>query len=77
VLSYVSLPISPITTALALSVGGAAAYMITPFAGMIMIMSRLIGVKAADITLRWNWRFSLAFLAGGLIYAFAWGAFFG
>lgn len=77
VLSYVSLPIPPITIALALSVGGAAAYMITPFAGMIMIMSRLIGVKAADIALRWNWRFSLTFLAGGLLYAFAWGALFG
>ncbi|MDX9784101.1 MAG: hypothetical protein RBT72_05025 [Spirochaetia bacterium] len=77
VLSYVSLPIPPITIALGLSVGGAAAYMITPFAGMIMIMSRLIGVKAVDIALRWNWRFSLAFLAGGLAYAFAWGALFG
>ncbi len=77
VLSYLSLPIPPITIAMALSVGGTAAYMITPFAGMIMIMSRLIGVKAADIALRWNWRFSLAFLAGGLLYAFAWGALFG
>jgi len=77
VLSYVSLSIPPITIALALSVGGAAAYMITPFAGMIMIMSRLIGVKATDIALGWNWRFSLAFLAGGLVYAFAWGALFG
>jgi hypothetical protein len=44
---------------------------------MIMIMSRLIGVKATDIALGWNWRFSLAFLAGGLVYAFAWGALFG
>ncbi len=77
VLSYVSLSIPPITVALALSVGGAAAYMITPFAGMIMIMSRLINVRATDIALRWNWRFSLVFLAGGLAFAFAWGALFG
>jgi len=77
ILSYIALPIPPITVALALAVGGAAAYMVTPFAGVIMTISRLIDTKAVDVALRWNWRFSLLFLAAGLLYAFSWGALFG
>ncbi len=77
VLALIALPIPPITVALSLAVGGAAAYMVTPFAGVIMTISRLIDTKAADVALRWNWRFSLLFLAAGLLYAFGWGALFG
>ncbi|MDP3177008.1 MAG: hypothetical protein Q8M76_03820, partial [Spirochaetaceae bacterium] len=60
-----------------LAVGGAASYMITPFAGVIMTISKLIGAKATDVAVRWNWRFSLAFFAVGMLFAFAWGAIFG
>ncbi|MFZ3109801.1 MAG: hypothetical protein WA234_03820 [Rectinemataceae bacterium] len=77
ILSYIALPIPPITVALALAVGGAAAYMVTPFAGVIMTISRLIDTKAVDVALRWNWRFSILFFAAGLVYAFGWGALFG
>jgi cytochrome c oxidase subunit IV len=77
VLALMALPVPPITVALSLAVGGAAAYMVTPFAGVIMTISRLIDTKAVDVALRWNWRFSLLFLAAGLLYAFGWGAVFG
>jgi hypothetical protein len=77
ILSFIALPIPPITVALSLAVGGAAAYMVTPFAGVIMTISRLTDTKAIDVALRWNWRFSLLFLAAGLLYAFGWGALFG
>ena len=77
VLALIALPLPPITVALALAVGGAAAYMITPFAGVIMTISRLTDTKAIDVALRWNWRFSILFFAAGLVYAFGWGALFG
>ena len=77
VLSYMALPLPPITVALSMAVGGAAAYMITPFAGVIMTISRLIDTKAVDVALRWNWRYSLMFMAAGLLYAFGWGALIG
>jgi hypothetical protein len=77
ILSYIALPIPPITIALALSVGGATAYMVTPFAGVIMTISRLIETKAVDVALHWNWRFSILFFAAGICFAFGWGAIFG
>ncbi len=77
VLALIALPLPPITVALSLAVGGAAAYMVTPFAGVIMTISRLIDTRAVDVALRWNWRFSILFLTAGLLYAFGWGALFG
>lgn len=77
ILSYLALPIPPITTALALSVGGATAYMVTPFAGFIMTIAKLIEAKAVDVALNWNWRFSILFFTAGILYAFGWGAIFG
>lgn len=60
-----------------LSVGGAAAYMISPFAGVIMPLARLPDVKPSDLAIRWNRRYSLSFMTLGLVLAFAWGKLFG
>lgn len=76
-LSEVGLSVPPLTIALALSVGGAAAYMISPFAGVIMTIARLLDVKPSDLAIRWNWRYSLSFMTLGLIFSFAWGKLFG
>jgi hypothetical protein len=77
ILSHAHLPIPILTIGLSLAVGGAASYMISPFAGIIMTVSRLIGAKASDVAVRWNWKFSLLFFAMGMASAFAWGAIFG
>jgi hypothetical protein len=77
ILSHADLPIPPLTLALGLSVGGAAAYMVTPFAGVIMTLSKLIGTRASDVALRWNWRFAILFFTTGMVFAFLWGAAFG
>jgi len=76
-LSEAGLSVPPLTIALALSVGGAAAYMISPFAGVIMTLARLLDVKPSDLAIRWNWRYSLSFMTLGLIFSFAWGKLFG
>lgn len=76
-LMHASLPVPTLTVALSLAVGGAAAYMVSPFAGVIMTVSKLIGAKASDVAIRWNWRFGLSFYATGMVFAFAWGAVFG
>jgi hypothetical protein len=77
ILSKVDLPLPRLTIALSLAAGGAASYMISPFAGIIMSIARYTGAKASDIALRWNWKFSLAFFCLGVCFAFAWGAVFG
>ena len=76
-LMHADLPIPPLTVALSLAVGGAAAYMVSPFAGIIMTISRLMGVKPYDVAIRWNLSFGLLFYATGMAFAFAWGAMFG
>jgi hypothetical protein len=77
ILSGAGIPQPPITIALSLALGGAAAYMISPFAGIIMSIARYTGAKASDIAIRWNWKFSLAFFALGVAFSFGWGALFG
>ena len=76
-LVHAGLPLPPLTLALGLSVGGAAAYMVSPFAGVIMTISRLLGTRPFDLAFRWNWRFGALFFAFGMAFAFAWGAAFG
>jgi len=77
VLMGADLPLPPLTLALGLSVGGAAAYMVSPFSGVATTLSRLIGARTVDLALTWNWRFALLFFATGMAFAFAWGAAFG
>jgi hypothetical protein len=77
ILAHADLPIPTLTIGLSLAIGGAASYMVTPFAGVIMTISKLIGAKATDVAVRWNWLFVLAFFAIGMLFAFTWGALFG
>jgi hypothetical protein len=76
ILSRAGMPLPPLTIALSLAVGGAASYMISPFAGIIMSISRYTGAKAFEIAIRWNWKFSLAFFGVGVIFALLWGTVF-
>ncbi|MHB0897125.1 MAG: hypothetical protein ACYC1A_06220 [Spirochaetales bacterium] len=76
ILSRAGLSLPPLTIALSLAVGGAASYMISPFAGIIMSISRYTGAKASDIAIRWNWKFSLSFFGLGVVFALLWGMAF-
>ncbi len=76
ILSHAGLPLPPLTIALSLAVGGAASYMISPFAGIIMSISRYTGAKASDVAIRWNWKFSLLFFGLGVVFALLWGIAF-
>jgi len=76
ILSHAGLPLPPLTIALSLAVGGAASYMISPFAGIIMSISRYTGAKASDVAIRWNWKVSLLFFGLGVVFALLWGIAF-
>lgn len=77
ILAHADLPIPVLTVALSLTVGAATSYMISPFAGMIMTVSRLLDAKTTDIAIRWNWRFCVLFFGVGMLFSFFWGALFG
>jgi len=77
ILAYTALPISPLTVALSLSVGSVTAYMVTPFAGVIMAIAKSIEVRTIDVAFNWNWRFCAIFFVVTTIFAFIWGGYFG
>jgi len=77
ILTAAGMPLSNLTIALSLASGGAAAYMISPFAGIIMSLARYTGSKATEIAINWNWKYSLAFYMLGMVFALSWGFVFG
>lgn len=76
ILANAALPLPPLTVALSIATGGAAAYMISPFAGVIMSIAGFTGAKASDIALRWNGKFGIFFLFFGILFSFLWGKYF-
>ncbi|EIW12990.1 putative membrane protein [Lactiplantibacillus pentosus KCA1] len=61
--------LSPLLVALSLNIGSVGAYMLSPFAGIVMIVAMRLNVSPATVSIRWNWQFCLAFLITSLIVA--------
>jgi hypothetical protein len=76
VLSAVHLPIEPVSLALSLSVGSVICFILSPFAGMVLTLSKFIDSRTVDIAFRWNWAFSLIFFGEGILFAYVWGRMF-
>lgn len=53
------LPADPTLLALSISTGWALSMTMSPFATVVLLMSRLNGIGATDLTLRWNWLFNI------------------
>ena len=60
---------SPLLIALSLNIGSVIAYMVSPFAGIIIIVASLLNVKPTTISLRWNWLFCIMFAILGLSFS--------
>jgi hypothetical protein len=73
VLTSLHLPISPISLALCLSLGGALSYIFSPFAGIVLTLAKYINCRTTDITFRWNWIFSSVMFVEGVVFAYLWG----
>jgi hypothetical protein len=76
VLTSLHLPLTSVTLALCLALGGSISYMASPFAGVILILAKYIGCTTRDITLRWNWKFCLLYYLEGILFACLWGQYF-
>jgi len=59
-------PLIPL--ALALSLGGALSYVVSPFAGIVLTLSRFLDSRPTDIAWRWNWQFCIAYLILGISF---------
>jgi hypothetical protein len=70
------LPLPALTIALCLNLGGSIAYMVSPFAGIIMTLAKFIEVKPTDVAVRWNWQFCLIYFVLGISTAYCIGKIF-
>jgi len=73
ILSSTTMQLPALSIAISLAVGGAAAYMISPFAGIIMSIARYTGARASQISVQWNGKYSLLFFVVGVLFAILWG----
>jgi hypothetical protein len=69
VIMAMHLTLSPLLIALSLNIGSVAAYMLSPFAGIVMIVATILNVKPTQVSIRWNWKFCLAFMVVDLVFA--------
>lgn len=76
ILTSMNLPISSVTLAMCLALGGSISYMVSPFAGVIMAVAKFTNAKAEDVAIRWNWIFSLTYFIVGVLFAYYWGIYF-
>lgn len=60
---------SPLLIALSLNIGSVIAYMVSPFARIIIIVASLLDVKPTTISLHWNWLFCVMFAILGLTFS--------
>ena len=69
VIMAMHISLSPLLIALSLNIGSVAAYMLSPFAGIVMIVATLLNVGPVTVSIRWNWKFCSVFLLTSLIGA--------
>lgn len=69
VIMSMHIALSPVLVALGLNIGSVASYMLSPFAGIIMIVATMLNVNPATVSLRWNWKFCLTFVVVSLALA--------
>lgn len=62
VIMTMHITLSPLLVALSLNIGSVAAYMLSPFAGIVMIMATILEVNPATVSVHWNWKFCLTFI---------------
>jgi hypothetical protein len=72
ILLAVSLPLSPVSIALILTLSASISFIISPFAGMSLMTAKFLNVTPMEVSLKWNLLFCTIFLIEGLIFAYAW-----
>jgi len=66
----VFIPHREVLIALSMLLGGVISYSISPFAGTVLFLSRLLDCQPGEVALKWNGSFAAVFLLEGLIVIF-------
>jgi len=66
----IHIPHHDVLIALSLLLGGVISYTVSPLAGTVLILSKLVGCSPGEVAIKWNGLFSLVFLLEGLAVIF-------
>lgn len=69
-LTLIDLPISSIALAMAISLGGAVSYIVSPFAGLILTLAKFTQRTPVEISIKWNGVFTLIYLVEGVVFIY-------
>lgn len=72
VLLAVSLPLPIVSIGLILILSASISFIVSPFAGMAIMTSKMLDAEPVDVAFRWNIWFCAIFLIEGLIFACLW-----
>ncbi len=72
ILLALSLPLSHVSIALILTLSSAISFIVSPFAGMSLMTAKFLNVTPFEVSIKWNFAFSLLFLIEGLVFAYLW-----
>lgn len=62
------LPFIILALALGLNIGSVLSYMMSPFAGIVVVIANILGVSSATVSLRWNGKYCIKFLVLSLAF---------
>ena len=72
ILTALSLPLSPVSIALLLLLASSVSFIVSPFAGMVLMTAKFLNVRPMEVAIKWNAAFCMLFLAEGIIFACLW-----
>lgn len=75
VLVGLNLPIASESMALCLALGGAVAFLVSPFGNIILMLAKFTNARPIDIALRWNLVFGTIFFIEGIVFSYIWGVY--
>lgn len=64
----IHLPFSTLAVALGLNIGSVLSYMMSPFAGIVVVIANILGISSATVSLRWNGKYCLSLLMLSLVF---------
>jgi hypothetical protein len=72
ILMSVSLPLPTVSIALLLLLSGSISFIVSPFAGMVLMTAKFQNVKPIEVSVKWNATFGVLFLVEGIVFACLW-----
>ena len=64
----IHLPFSTLAVALGLNIGSVLSYMMSPFAGIVVVIANILGISSATVSLRWNGKYCISLLVLSLAF---------